>query len=698
MSVDSNVDDDAPPGFLGEFRDRLPDEPRAFVGPIVAIAFTLFVFTEASDVSDFLQFTMIGVAVGSVYAISAAGLVLTYTTTGVFNFAHGAVGMVAAYLYFQTKVQLGWPTPVAMIVVIVVLGPVIGLLLERIMRTFKGAGAGTTLTVTIALTIMLIGVIQTAFPDDQAARVVPSFFGSDQIVEIFGARLLWDQIFVMVIAVGVAVGLRYLLFVSRTGVAMRAVVDNPDLASLNGTNPVVIARFSWVLGSTLAALAGVLIAPGQGALQAAIFAFAVITAFGAAVVGKLQSLPLTFAGALGLGVLQNWVNGIVLVNPDSIIGDRFLMVIPWSSIGTALPGLFLLGALLFLPEQRLSVGRLVGRDEPRTPSLRESVVGGVVFVGLLGLASAFMPSDYLNDAARAMVYGVLLLSLVVLTGFSGQISLAQYVFLGVGAWAMGSVGSGNDILGLVAAAAIAVPLGAIVALPALRLTGLYLALSTFAIAVVSRELIFQNDRLYGIDNQVVGRLELLGLDFSGNRVFIVLCGSVFAAVGIGVLAVRRSASGRRLSAIRDSPAACATLGLDIRRTKLVVFCTSSAIAGLAGGLFGGVNSSVGTIDFESVNNVVLFLFAFVGGVTTVTGALIGGILFALLPLVQSESPQLAGVVFAAVAVAAVLLGKQPNGMAGLLFERAARWRRAAAVSESERRGEPLPPTREPQHA
>ena len=95
---------------------------------------------------------------------------------------------------------------------------------------------------------------------------------------------------------------------------------------------------------------------------------------------------------------------------------------------------------------------------------------------------------------------------------------------------------------------------------------------------------------------------------------------------------------------------------------------------------------------------MLFLFAFVGGVTTVTGALIGGILFALLPLVQSESPQLAGVVFAAVAVAAVLLGKQPNGMAGLLFERATRWRRAATVSESERRGEPVPPTREPQHA
>lgn len=689
--------EDVAPGRLDAIRDRLPSDPRSLVGPVIALAFALFVLSEATELSDFLQFTMIGIAVGSVYAISAAGLVLTYTTTGVFNFAHGAVGMVAAYIYFQTKVEFGWPTPVAMVVVIGILGPVVGLVLERIMRTFKGAGAGTTLTVTIALTVMLIGLMQTVYPDDQAARIVPSFFGSDRIVEIFGARLLWDQLFVMAVAIVVAVALRYLLYVSRTGVAMRAVVDNPDLASLNGTNPVVIARFSWVLGSTLAALAGVLIAPGQGGLQAAIFAFAVITAFGAAVVGKLQSLPLTFAGAIGLGVLQNWFNGIVLVNPDSVI-YRLPEPIPWSSIGTALPGLFLLGALLFLPEQRLSVGRLVGRDEPRTPSLVQSAGGAVGFVALVGVVSALMPSDYLTDAARALVYGVLLLSLVVLTGFSGQISLAQYVFLGVGAWAMGSVGDGDNILGLVAAAAVAVPLGALVSLPALRLTGLYLALSTFAIAVASRELIFQNDNIYGVDNQVVGRLDLFGLDFGGNRVFIVLCAAIFAAVGVGVLAIRRSSFGRRLSAIRDSPAACATLGLDIRRTKLVVFCTSSAIAGLAGGLFGGVNASVGTIDFESVNNVVLFLFAFVGGVTTITGALIGGILFALLPLVQSESPQLAGVVFAAVAVAAVLLGKQPNGMAGLLFERVARWRRATQAAPTEREDEPLSATaQEPQH-
>lgn len=665
-------------------------DPRRFAGPLLLLVFTIFVVSQASGADDVVQFTMIGIAAGSVYAISAAGLVLTYTTTGVFNFAHGAVGMFAAYLYWQLRVDLGWPTPVAMLVVTLVVGPAVGLVLERIMRSFKGASPSTTLTVTIALTILLIGVVQTLFPEDQAARVVPSFFGADRIAEVFGARLQWDQIFVMVVALGVAGALRYLLYASRTGVAMRAVVDDPDLASLNGTNPVVIARFSWVLGSVLAALAGVLIAPGQGGMQAAVFAFAVISAFGAAVVGRLRSLPLTFAGALLLGILQNWTTGIVLAKQDRIIGDNLLTVVPWSSIATALPGLFLLFALLFLPEQKLSVGRLVGRDEPRTPTLRSSIASGVAFVALASVVAAVMPAEYLTDAARALVYGVLLLSLVVLTGYSGQISLAQYVFLGVGAWAMGNVAGGNSILGLVAAAAIAVPLGALVALPALRLTGLYLALSTFAIASASRELIFQNDEIYGLRNQVVGRLEILGLDFSGNRVFIVLCAGFFAAIGIGVLSIRRSAFGRRLTAMRDSPAACATLGLDVRGTKLIVFCTSSAIAGLAGGLFGGVNVSVGTLDFDAVNNVVLFLFAVVGGVTTVSGAFIGGVLFALLPLVQSESPSAAGLVFATVAVAAVLLGKQPNGIAGILSERRDRWRSASRSETPRPRPEPSP--------
>jgi branched-chain amino acid transport system permease protein len=618
----------------------------------IGLAVLLYTINKAGA-SETFQFTVLGIALGCVYAIAASGLVLTYTTTGVFNFAHGAVGMVGAYLYWQLRVDIGLATPLALLLVIGVFAPLIGLVLERIMRSFKDAAPGTTLTVTIALTLLLIGVIQYFYqPQD---RQVPPLLGA-KTVSILGANVSYDEVGFFFVAIGIAAALRLLLFRSRTGTAMRAVVDNPTLAGLNGAQPVTIARYSWMLGSVLAVTAGVLFAPTANPLDQITLTFFVVFAYGAAVFGKLKSLPLTFLGAILLGIARQYM---LLVKPSGEL---------WDHIQGSIAGLFLFGALLFLPEAKLAVGRVVGRSEPAVPGLRATVVRSVAFIPVL-FVMANMAGDYLPDLTRGLIYATLLLSLVVLTGFSGQISLAQYVFFGLGAFAMGKVGGGDSLIGMGAAAAIAVPVGAITAIPAMRLQGLYLALVTFAVAVVSKELIFQDSRIYGQDNVQVGRLKLPGLEFTSNKSFLVLCGIVFALVGMGILALRRGPFGRRLAALRDSQAACATLGLDVRRTKLVVFMLSSAIAGLAGALFGGLQSSVGSIAFEPIYNVTLFLFAFVGGITTVTGALIGGMLFALLPLIQSKEPTLAGLVFAAVAGAAILLGKQPNGMAGLLYDR-----------------------------
>jgi branched-chain amino acid transport system permease protein len=471
---------------------------------------------------------------------------------------------------------------------------------------------------------------------------------------VLGAKVDWDEVVFLITAVVVAIGLRYLLKVTRTGIAMRAVVDNADLAALTGAPPIAIARSSWVLGSFLAALAGVLYAPTAGRLDAVTLTFFVLSAYGAAVFGRLRSLPLTFAGAILLGLIQAYAT---IGFPESAL---------WAHLKVGIPGIFLFLVLLVLPEAKLTVGRVVSRDTPAVPSLPASLVRAALFIPGVALFAS-VSGDYLGDLTLALVYGVLLLSLVVLTGYSGQISLAQYVFFGLGAFAMGSVAGGSSIVGMAAAAAIAVPLGIITALPALRLQGLYLALVTFALAQVARDVIFQDPRTYGAGPVEVGRLRVFGLSFESNQSFAVLCGLVFALVAIGVLALRRGSFGRRLAAMRDSQAACATLGLDVRRTKLAVFALSSAIAGLAGALYGGLGFSASQLQFEPLFNILLFLFAFVGGITTITGALFGGVLFAALPLVQSEAPDFAGLVFAAIAVTAVALGKQPNGMAGLLF-------------------------------
>lgn len=673
--------------LLTEVLHRLRGDRRLLAGVAVTAVAVLWLLVRAygaaGDGGTFLQFTIFGITAGCVFAVTASGLVLTYTTTGVFNFAHGAVGMLCAFVHHQLTVEWGAPVVVSLVVVLGVLAPLVGLTLERMMRSFRGASPGTTLTVTIALTVLLIGVAQYGFQSDGGQRTLPPLLG-DRYVVLAGARVRWDDLAFLVVAVAVAVGLRALLRRTRTGVAMRAVVDDPDLAALNGAPPVTIARTSWVLGTGLAALAGVLYAPSVGALDAVNLTFFVLAAYGAAVFGRLRSLPMTFAGAIVLGLIQAYAT---IGFPRSEV---------WSNLQVGVPGVFLFLALLALPDAKLAAGRVVGRDTPGVPGLRSTLVRAVAFVPAVWLLAG-VAGDHLLDLNRALIYGTLLLSLVLLTGYSGQISLAQYVFFGLGAFAMGQVAGGSSILGMLAAAAVAVPFGVAVALPAMRLQGLYLALVTFAVAQVSRDVIFQDSRIYGKGGVTVGRLRVLGLDFTDDRAFAVLCATVFAAVAVGVLALRRSGFGRRLAAMRDSPTACATLGLDIRRTKLGVFALSSAIAGLAGALYGGLGFTAGQLDFEPLYNVLLFLFAFVGGVTTVTGALLGGLLFALLPLVQSEAKELAGLVFATVAVTALALGKQPNGMAGLLFARLTTARAAPPAPERRAAAAPAsaaPPARE----
>jgi branched-chain amino acid transport system permease protein len=630
------------------------EKPTRLIVVALVLFYVLRVWSKAGSTGELFNFTIIGIASGCLFAIAASGLVLTYATTGVFNFAHGAVGMISGYVYYALTVQHGVPAPLGVLIVLVVFAPLVGLGTERVMRSFRDASVQTTVVVTIALFVMCIGIAQKFWPPETGARLDP-LLGS-KTVKFWEANLTKDNILAIVLAIAVAIVLRSLLFVSRTGVAMRAVVDNPTLAALNGAPPVVIARYSWMLGSMLAALSGILLAASLGSLDPITLTLFVAGSYGAAVVGKLKSLPLTFAGAIALGVMTEHARFAL---PASSA---------WQSVQIAIPGIFLFAALLLVPAAKLSVGRVVGSKTPKVPSMPSSVVRSAFFVVAMVVVANVTPADRLFDVTTALDYGVLLLSLVLLTGYSGQISLCQYVFLAMGAWAMGTFFGGHSVFGILLAGLVAVPLGVIVSLPALRLQGLYLALVTFGFASIARDLLLKNDHFYGGASVNVGRLHILGIKFDNDKAYLVLCGVVFTLFAVGLLALRRGQFGRRLAALRDSQAACATLGLDVRRTKLAVFVASAFIAGVAGAMFGGLKATADAIQFEALNNVVLLLFAVVGGVTTVSGALMGGALFALLPFIQSEYPDQGGLVFAGVAIAVVALGKQPNGLAGMLFE------------------------------
>ncbi|MDQ1373488.1 MAG: hypothetical protein QOJ09_826 [Actinomycetota bacterium] len=612
--------------------------------------------------NKFFTYLVLGLITGSVYAIAASGLVVTYTTSGIFNFAHGAIGMVMAFMFWQLSVAWGIPTWLSFILVVFVIAPLFGALIERVlMRNLAGATVVTTVVITIGLLVMLIGVAQSAWPPSDA-HLVGEFFGGTSIT-LVGIRISGHQLFSLAAAL-VAAGVLYVVLNrTRVGLAMRAVVDDRNLVALNGARPNQVSMLSWAMGASLAALAGVLLAP---IVQLEIFTLTllVINAYAAAMVGRLRSLPRTFLGAIALGLFIEFYRGYA-PNPKSETLSQINQ-----GLSGSLPVVFLFLALLFLPQARLRVGRLVGAKAPRVPRLAESVMGAVALVVATFVVSGFLTEANQARAGKGLAYALVMLSLVPLTGYAAQLSLAQLTFAGLGGFAMGKFGAGSLHLGfgpgLVLAALIAGVAGVLFALPALRLQGLYLALTTMAFAVMLDKMFFNKTYGFGFGGSIrVPRPSL----FKGEQAFMVLMAVAFGVMGIMVLAIKRGPFGRRLAAMRDSPAACATLGLDLTRTKLAVFALSAAMAGIAGVFFGAQQGSLGATDVLMEQGLPVLLLAVIGGITSVSGALLGGLLFGLRPLLEDSAPSLAGVTYLVIGAVTVSLGRNPNGLSYFLSDK-----------------------------
>jgi branched-chain amino acid transport system permease protein len=599
--------------------------------------------------TDLLSFVIVGLFTGAAYAIAASGLVLVYATTKVFNLAHGAMGMVMSFTFWQLSVAGGLQPWAALLLVVLVIAPIFGLLVERVlMRGLSQAPVSVSLVITVGLFVGLVGLAQTVWPPD--ARIVEPFFASSE-VEIGGLLVSYHQLLTMALAVVVAVGLYLVLEHTRIGLAMRACVDDPVLLGLYGGSPIRASQLSWALGTALGALAGILLIPLLS-LDYFQLTFLVINAYTAAVLGRLRNLPLTFAGALLLGVLQAILVGY-LPTGELFVGLR-----------TVIPTVLLFALLVWLPPVRLRLGQIRGVPAPPVAPLGRSVGAGVLLVLGFAVAATQMSASTVLQAGTGLVFAMIMLSLVLLTGYSGHVSLAQLSFAGIGALTVARLGS-SSIWALALAVLVATAVGGLVALPVMRLTGLYLALATFAFGQLLDRLVLQSDGLgFGQNNILtVSRPGWFGAGLGGDRAYLVLLAAVFAVLAIGLLAVRRGRYGRLLIAMRDSPAACDTLGLNPRRFRLVLFMASSGIAGLAGVLWAGLRQGAGSSDFQVMAGLPLLLLAVVFGVTTVTGALLGGFALMLLPVIQSSSDNaVGGVVLLVIGLAAVGLGRDPNGL------------------------------------
>jgi branched-subunit amino acid ABC-type transport system permease component len=627
-----------------------------------------------------------GLITGAVFAIAASGLVVTYSTSGIFNFAHGALGMFCAYVYWDVRVNHHAPAPIALGLVLLVVAPALGAFLYRaVISGLQGTPEIVKLVVPISVLLGLISLANWIWKPIEPHTIQP-FFGIDHQVTIFGTVVLWHELTILLVAAALALGLRILLYRTRTGVAMRAVVDDRPLLELNGGRPERASLVSWMLGVSLSALAGILITPFQGGtLSSTLLTLLVINAFAAAMFGRLRNLPLTFLGATVLG----FATRMAFERPTGLMPKSF----DWrGNLRLAVPMLLLFVVLLALPQDRLR-GAVVTRTRERfnLPTMREALVAAACFVGAIFLLSRILAPTDLLTLSDAMGVAIILLSLVLLVGYAGEISLATMALAGIGGTVLyHHVGHDLDsragLMAYVMAMVVTALIGAAMALPALRLRGLYLALATAAFSLGVEQLLFkeftaerriypvtltvllvagaattwllwrsrgvraaaasagvaalvfvlaatnpwlQDERwspLFPNGNLNVPRPKLLGIDFAPQANYLLLLTTVFAVLGVALVALRRSGYGRRLAALKDSPAACATLGMDVVRLKLSVFMLSAALAGLGGCLFAQQVGAVTADRFSLFESMSMLMLLVVAGMGYVSGGFAAGLL------------------------------------------------------------------------
>ncbi|MFD8231871.1 ATP-binding cassette domain-containing protein [Streptomyces sp. NPDC059696] len=575
--------------------------------------------------------TLAGLSVGSAAALTGIGLIVTYRATGVLNFAHGAIAMVCAYVLRQCVVEWGWPLWLGASVTLLVLAPGLGVLLERFVfrpLAVLGGDPAQTLVASIGVFVLLVG--GAALLWGQGARDDAPVLVPDEP---------WGQLaVVLALAAGVAVVVRR----TRFGRELRAVVDDRRLAVLGGIDADRVAATGWAFGSFTAGLTGVLLAP-YVRLDPYGLSLLVIEVVAVAVAARMRSLAVAVVVALGIGVAQSQLTRL---HPSG-----------WAEplLQAAATNLFvvaLLVAALVLPGvgERDALPRTATRV-PAPPAVWIVVL--VLFLLPLGLAGRD-----LHTAVQVPALAVILLSLVVVTGRGGQISLGQAAYAGLGALFTALLASGRfpglpalpELAALAAAVVLVAPLGLLTGWPAIGRRGLALALATFAVGVGVSRFVFTQP--YATSGLALGR----PAGFDGDRAYYVLELLLLAAALLATHALRRGRTGRALAAMRDHERGAQAAGVGVPSLKLLAFVAGAALAALGGGMLGMGLRAFDAAAYDPVRGLLWFAAVVVLGADSTLGALAAAAL-----LVGLDAGTRGGVAAALVGVLAVLAGRFPGG-------------------------------------
>ncbi len=569
--------------------------------------------------SEYIPFLVFGLVFGSIYGLAAMGLVLTYRTSGIFNFGHGAVGAGSAYVFFELRQQQGMPWPLAALLAVGLFGIVLGLLLERMARGLSKVPVSYQIVGTVGLLLLIRALATWIYGPDY--RLFTPFLTRKTAFTVSGVAVSWESIITFVGVSVAAFGLYVLVERSRLGITMRAVVDDPALLDTMGTAPVRVRRQAWMIGSCFASASGVLLASQQQQLDATLLSLLVVQAFGAAALGAFRSLPLAYAGGIAIGIAQKLVS-------------KQTSEYAWlQGLDFNLPFIVLFVVLLVLGRRRL--GDLGSQVRARVPASRQFSTPTVMVLSAVGLFAAVMVPQVVGARLpvwiNAMSQVLLFLSLGLLVHTSGQVSLCQMSLAAVGAAAFAHAVSNGVPWGIAVllGGLVAVPVGAIVAIPAIRLSGLFLALATLGFGIFIAQFFYVKSYMFGLSDLRTGRPSTWGMDSDKGYYYLLLA---VAVAGIAaVMTIERTRLGRLLRGLSDSPTALQTLGASADVTRVLVFCISAFMAGISGALFAGQFGSVSGTSFNFVASLVLLAVLAIAGRSTVQASIIGPIGMLVLP-------------------------------------------------------------------
>jgi branched-chain amino acid transport system permease protein len=622
---------------------------------------------------QFLGFAVPGVPYGCVYAIVAVGLVLTYQTTGVFNFAFGAQAFLSAYVFAILTQNEHFSIWAAFVLSVVVLAPAFGLLLDRVLfRRIPNTNTTAKMVTGLTLLVGIPALLPVLLGNDNFYDVSPILFNPDTVyVRVAGYPVNGDDLSAVVVVVAVLVALVVLMRFTSLGLQMRGAVESRRLVQLDGVNADRVVAVAWAISSLFAGLAGVLLAPIYGQLQAQNYITLVVAAIAAAAWGALRSMPIAALVAVAIGVAELVLQGYL---PTTSI--FYTAALP------SLPFIALVLALLVVPGLRSleqSADPLATVDPPlpspvasvRVPQLDRitRVLWYLLLAGFVVSMLTWMPATWESVFNSGLAFATIFLSITLITGMAGQLSLAQGALAGVGAFTSAQLANHlglNMLVGMLVGALLASLVAVLLAVLSLRLKGLGLTLMTLAAALFFDSTIFAENSVSngagGLDLKPGWVSGLHVFDPSGHAYFLFAM-VVIIVVVLGVIQIRKGTLGSYLLAMRGSEIGAASVGINCTWQRMVIFALSGAVAGIGGTLLALQQQVANPAQFSYVLSLAFVVVVLTTGVSTVEGAIQAGMGFVVFQQLLTYAPQrFQGLTFAFFAFAALSYVSHPEGI------------------------------------